>query len=121
MGRYPSEHFKAGLQLPMQRFFHTLLVSMRVALGKLGPNSIQKICAFIAMCTKLGLEPALSYFWSLHRLEGSRDYYPLQELHWVGKYLRGTLVEVATTNKGWHEEFAMFGGGDLGYLPHIWM
>lgn len=29
----PLEHLRAGLRLPMHRFFHTLLVSMRVALG----------------------------------------------------------------------------------------
>lgn len=35
----------------------------------------------------------------------------------VGKHLGGTLIEVPTTNRGWHEEFLMFRGGDLGYLP----
>lgn len=113
----PLEHFRAGLRLPLHRFFYTLFADMKLALGQLGPNSIRKICAFIARCSELGLEPTLSLFWSLHRLQGSRDYYPLQELHWVGKGLGGVLVDVPSTNKGWHEEFAMFKGGDLGCLP----
>lgn len=113
----PLEHFRAGLRLPLHRFFHTLFTSMRLALGQLGPNSIRKICAFIARCSELGLEPTLSLFWALHRLQGSRDYYPLQELHWVGKGLGGILVGVPSGNKGWHEEYVMLRGGDLGYLP----
>ena len=47
----PLEHFRTGLQLPLHRFIHTLFVNMRLALGQLGPNSIRKICAFIARCT----------------------------------------------------------------------
>lgn len=56
----PLEHFRAGLRLPLHRFFHTLLRDMRLGLGQLGPNSIRKICAFIARCTELGREPTLS-------------------------------------------------------------
>ncbi|KAK1382822.1 hypothetical protein POM88_020557 [Heracleum sosnowskyi] len=114
----PLEHFRAGLRLPMHRFFHTLMVDMRLGLGQLGPNSIRKICAFIARCTELGLEPTLTLFWSLHSLQASRDYQPLFELHWKGaKSLGGILVEVPSSNKGWHVEWLLFRGGDLGYLP----
>ena len=58
----PLEHFRAGLRLPLHRFIHTLFVNMKLALGQLGPNSIRKICAFIARCTELSLEPTLSLF-----------------------------------------------------------
>lgn len=114
----PLEHFRAGLRLPMHRFFHTLLKDLRLGLGQLGPNSIRKICAFIARCTELGREPTLSLFWSLHKLQASRTYVPLFELHWKeGKALGGSLVEGPSTNKGWHGEFIFVRGGDLGYLP----
>lgn len=33
----PSEHFRAGLCLPMQIFFHTLMENVRLGLGQLGP------------------------------------------------------------------------------------
>ena len=58
----PLEHFRTGLQLPLHRFIHTLFVNMRLALGQLGPNSIRKICAFIARYKELSLEPTLSLF-----------------------------------------------------------
>nr|XP_017238832.1 PREDICTED: uncharacterized protein LOC108211678 isoform X2 [Daucus carota subsp. sativus] len=113
----PLEHFRAGLRLPMHRFFHTLVSDMRLGLGQLGPNSIRKICAFIARCTDLKLEPTLSLFWALHQLQASRGHKPLFELHWMGRPLGGVLVEGPSSNKGWHPEFLMFRGGDLGYLP----
>ena len=113
----PLEHFRAGLRLPMHRFMHTLLTEMRLGLGQLGPNSIRKICAFIARCTDLGLEPTLKLFWALHQLQASRGLEPLFELHWRGRSFGGVLVEGPSSNKGWHPEFLMFRGGDLGYLP----
>lgn len=99
----PLEHFRAGLRLPLHRFIHSLLVGMRLGLGQLGPNSIRKICAFISRCTTLKLEPTLSLFWSLHKLQASRNYSPLFKIHWKeGKALGGCLVDVPSSNKGWH-------------------
>lgn len=72
----PLDHFRAGLRLPIHRFFHTLHTDMRLGVGQLGPNSVRKICAFIARCTEMGLKPTLSLFWSLHNVQGSRGYYP---------------------------------------------
>lgn len=56
------DHFRAGFRLPMHMFIHTLLVEMRLGFGQFGPNSIRKICAFIARCTELGFEPTLGLF-----------------------------------------------------------
>lgn len=85
----------------MHRFFHTLLVDMRLGIGQIGPNSVQKICVFIAQCSELKLEPTLSLFWCLHKLQASRGYHPLFEIHWRGgKKLGGTLVVTPSSNKG---------------------
>lgn len=102
----PLEHFRAGLRFPLYRFIHSLLVGLRLGLGQLGPNSIRKICAFITRCTTLRLEPTLSLFWSFHKPQASRNYDPLFEIHWKeGKALGGCLVDVPSSNKGWHGEF----------------
>ncbi|KAL1819648.1 hypothetical protein ACET3Z_014517 [Daucus carota] len=95
----PLEHFRAGLRLPLHRFIHTLLSDMKIGLGQLGPNSIRKICAFIARCTDLKLEPTLSLFWALHQLQASRGHRPLFELHWMGRPLGGVLVAGPSSNK----------------------
>lgn len=36
------DHFRAELQLSLHRFIHSLLVSIRLGLGQLDPNSIHK-------------------------------------------------------------------------------
>lgn len=114
----PLDHFRAGLRLPLHRFIHSLLVGMRLGIGQIGPNSIRKICAFVARCTELNLEPTLSLFWSLHKLQASRGYNPLLEIHWRGgSVLGGVLVLSPTSNKGWHGEFVKVRGRDIGYLP----
>lgn len=102
----------------LDRFIHSLLVDKRLGLGKLGPNSVRKVSAFISRCTILRLEPTLSLFWSLHKLQASRNYKPLFEIHWKeGKTLGGCLVHVPSSNNGWNGLFLMFRGVDLGYLP----
>lgn len=64
------------------------------------------------------LEHTLSLFRSLHKLQASKNYDPLFKIHWKeGKVLRGYLVDIPSTNKGWHGEFRMFRGEDLDYLP----
>lgn len=58
----PLDHFRARLRLPLHRFIHSLLVGMRLGIGQIGPNSIRKICAFVARCAELNLEPTLMLF-----------------------------------------------------------
>ena len=82
---------------------HTLLTDRRLGLGQLGPNFIRKICAFIAWCTCLGLEPTLSLFWALHQLQASRGLKPLFELHWRGRSFGGVVVQRSSGKAGQEE------------------
>lgn len=112
----PLEYFRSGLRLPLHRFIHTVS-GYEIGFWAIRSQFRQKNMFLHSQCTTMRLDPTLSLLWSLHKLQASRNYDPLFEIHWKeGKALGGCLVDFSSSNKGWNGEFLMF-RGVVGYLP----
>ncbi|KAL8090668.1 hypothetical protein AgCh_039923 [Apium graveolens] len=103
--------FQFGLRLPMHPFFLTMYEAIGCGLGQLTPNSIAQLSGFVALCCDKGRSPTLKLFFSIYGVR----YYGGQ-VYFDSRHRRMKIVNVRSSNSGYHSQWLYVGGPDLEFV-----
>lgn len=105
----PFIFFELGFRLPMHPVFAVLFKLLGCGIAQLSPNAVVQICGVIARSHDKGKIPTVDLLLSLYRVK-----YGSGQLYLDKKPGCTCLVDVRSSNNGWHGKCAYFAGGELG-------
>lgn len=104
----PTLFFDLGFRLPMHPLFVAFLELLGCGVAQLSPNAVVQICGVIARCHDKKKIPTVDLLLSLYRVKYSGG-----QLYLDKKPGRMRLVDVRSSNTGWHGKWAYYSGGEL--------
>ena len=107
----PFVFFELGFRLPMHPLFAAFLKLLGCGIAQLSPNAVVQICGVIARSHDKKKIPTVDLLLSIYRVK-----YGGGQLYLDKKSGRTRLVNVKTSNNGWHGKWAYFAGGELGFV-----
>lgn len=108
----PMVHFELGLRLPMHPFHLAIFEAVGCGISQLTPNSMAQVSGFIARCAEMGYVPSIRLFLSIFGIKYSRGQVYFDKL--TG---RSKIVDVRSSNSGWHGKWMYYYGPDLEFIP----
>ena len=107
----PFLFFELGFRLPMHPLFAAFFKLLGCGVAQLSPNAVVQICGVIARSHDKGKVPTVDLLLSLYRVKYSGGQFYLDK-----KSGQTRLVNVRTSNNGWHNKWVYFAGGELGLV-----
>lgn len=104
----PLLFFELGFRLPMHPLFSALLELLGCGVAQLAPNAVVQVCGVIAQSFEKGKVPTIDLLLSIYRVKYAGGQFYLDK-----KPGRVRLVDVRSSNTGWHDRWAYYAGGEL--------
>lgn len=104
----PLLFFELGFRLPMHPLFSALFELLGCGVAQLAPNAVVQICGVIAQSFEKKKVPSLDLLLSIYRVKYAGGQFYLDK-----KPGRVRLVDVRSSNTGWHGRWGYFAGGEL--------
>ncbi|KAK1377986.1 hypothetical protein POM88_024730 [Heracleum sosnowskyi] len=107
----PLIHFDYGLRLPLHPFFLCMFEAVGCGIAQMTPNIVAQISGFIARCAEVDRLPSLNLFFSIYNI-----HYAQGQVYFY-KRAGVRLVNVKSSNHGWHGKWLFWYGKDLEFMP----
>lgn len=107
----PLLFFELGFRLPMHPLFSALLELLGCGVAQLAPNAVVQVCGVIAQSFEKKKVPTVDLLLSIYRVKYAGGQFYLDK-----KLGRVRLVDVRSSNTGWHGKWAYYAGGELGLV-----
>ena len=104
----PFLFFELGFRLPMHPLFAALLKLLGCGVAQLSPNAVVQICGVIAQSHDVGKVPTVDLLLSIFMVKYTGGQFYLDK-----KPNQTRLVDVRSSNNGWHGKWGYFSGGEL--------